>query len=97
MRHREYLKKSLTLATQAQDNYLRAVVLALVAAHYFHTAGDHAFKVLQTCEQLAAGLGAPPAKGQGEGSTSIGHARLGLWVGHKFLGKPGISTVNVLS
>ena len=37
---------------------MRALVLALVSAHYLHTAGDHARAMLQTCEQLAAGLGA---------------------------------------
>lgn len=85
---REHLKHSLALVTKAQDNHLRAVVLALVAAHYFHTAGDHAFKMLQTCEQLAAGLGASPTKNPATDTPiAVGNARLGLWVGRKFLGK----------
>lgn len=81
---RQHLKDALELASKAQDNYLRAVVLALVAAHYLHTASEHAFSMLQTCEQLAAGLGAPAAKGNS--SEPTGHLRLGLWVGQKYLG-----------
>lgn len=67
---------------------MRAAVLALIAAHYFHTAGDHALSMLQTCEQLAAGLGAPAAKSSAPGpSAPTGNVRLGLWVGQKFLGE----------
>lgn len=88
---RQRLKHALELATRAQDNYLRAAVLALISAHYFHTAGDHALSMLQACEQIAAGLGAP-AKKHVEGSSSaaqvaVGNARLGLWVGQKYLGE----------
>lgn len=85
---REHLKHSLELATKAQDNHLRAGVLALVAAHYFHTAGDHAYKMLLTCEQLAVGLGAPAAKNSigATGAATTGNVRLGLWVGQKLLG-----------
>lgn len=83
---REHLRHSLELATKAQDNHLRAVVLALVAAHYFHTAGDHAFQMLQACEQLAAGLGAPPTKNSSNDAVT-GNAQLGLWVGQKFIGR----------
>lgn len=69
-------------------------MLALISAHYFHTAGDHALSMLQACEQIAAGLGAPPKK-PAEGSSSspakatgaVGNARLGLWVGQKYLGE----------
>lgn len=49
--------------------------------------------MLQTCEQLAAGLGAPPTKGasatQNAKSTPVvvGNAPLGLWVGERFLGE----------
>lgn len=82
------MKRSLEQATKAQDNYLRAGVLALVAAHYFHTAGDHAYKMLLTCEQLASGLGAPATKSKAGGSAAtVGNARLGLWVGQKLLGE----------
>lgn len=63
---------------------MRAVVLALIAAHYLHTAGDHALSMLQTCEQLATGLGAPAVKGTMPGPT--GNLRLCLWVGQKYLG-----------
>ncbi|KAI0674000.1 hypothetical protein C8Q78DRAFT_1076945 [Trametes maxima] len=91
LKAKQHLKHALELATKAQDNHLRALVLALIAAHYLHTAGDHARTMLQTCEQLAAGLGAPPSKGQttSQGAKSVpvavGNALLGLWVGERFL------------
>ncbi|RDX44285.1 hypothetical protein OH76DRAFT_1359850 [Lentinus brumalis] len=93
LKAKQHLKHALELATKAQDNHLRALVLALIAAHYLHTAGDHARSMLQTCEQLAAGLGAPPTKGattpgeNGKAATPIvvGNAPLGLWVGERFL------------
>ena len=91
--HRQHLKRALELATKAQDNHLRALVLALVSAHYLHTAGDHARGMLQTCEQLAAGLGAPlkpvgaPSAPAVDGAKdAVGNAPLGLWVGERFLG-----------
>ncbi|KAI0348201.1 hypothetical protein BDW22DRAFT_1424406 [Trametopsis cervina] len=84
LRSKEHLKLALELASKAQDNHLRAVVIAIVAAHYFHTAGDHAFKMLMTCEQLAAGLGASNKNLDGA-VNSVGNAQLGLWVGQKFL------------
>ncbi|EIM87097.1 uncharacterized protein STEHIDRAFT_167950 [Stereum hirsutum FP-91666 SS1] len=64
-----HLKAALSLATKAQDNHLRALILALVSAHYLHTASEHAQVMLRTCEQLAAGLGAvakATAKGAGK-------------------------------
>ncbi|KAI0776328.1 hypothetical protein BD413DRAFT_470228 [Trametes elegans] len=91
LKAKQHLKLALELATKAQDNHLRALVLALVAAHYLHTAGDHARTMLQTCEQLAAGLGAPAVKGTGaasqvsRGTVAVGNAPLGLWVGERFL------------
>ena len=92
---RQHLKRALELATTAQDNHLRALVLALIAAHYLHTAGDHARTMLQTCEQLAAGLGAPSTKdatttganGKSTQPIVVGNAPLGLWVGERFLGE----------
>ncbi|KAL1950914.1 hypothetical protein VTO73DRAFT_63 [Trametes versicolor] len=91
LKAKQHLKQALELATKAQDNHLRALVLALIAAHYLHTAGDHARTMLQTCEQLAAGLGAPPTKGTGATQNAkstpvvVGNAPLGLWVGERFL------------
>ncbi|OJT13950.1 hypothetical protein TRAPUB_9489 [Trametes pubescens] len=96
LKAKQHLKQALELATKAQDNHLRALVLALIAAHYLHTAGDHARTMLQTCEQLAAGLGAPPTKGAGatQGTKStpvvVGNAPLGLWVGERFLGESAV-------
>lgn len=87
--NRQRLKNALELASRAQDNHLRAIVLALISAHYFHTAGDHALSMLQACEQLAAGLGASvkkPVDGSPANTTAVGNARLGLWVGQKYLG-----------
>lgn len=86
---RQHLKSALNLATQSQDNHLRALVLALISAQYFYTAGDHAQQMLQTCEQLAAGLGAPPSKTPGssaENAVVFGNVPMGLWVGERFLG-----------
>ncbi|KAI0352218.1 hypothetical protein OH77DRAFT_1485975 [Trametes cingulata] len=89
LKAKQHLKHALELASKAQDNHLRALVLALIAAHYLHTAGDHARTMLQTCEQLAAGLGAPPTKGASQGAKGtpvvVGNAPLGLWVGERFL------------
>lgn len=83
------MKAALSLATKAKDNHLRALILALIASHYFHTAGDHALEMLQTCEQLAAGLGAPTDKSKHDSkdvAVPVGNAPLGLWVGERFLG-----------
>ncbi|KZT02078.1 uncharacterized protein LAESUDRAFT_662657 [Laetiporus sulphureus 93-53] len=94
LKAKQHLKQALAIATRAQDNHLRALILALIASHYFHTAGDHAREMLQTCEQLAAGLGAPATKGapsnNGKGPkqeqpVAIGNAPLGLWIGERFL------------
>ncbi|KAJ8495087.1 hypothetical protein ONZ51_g1909 [Trametes cubensis] len=93
LKAKQHLKHALELATKAQDNHLRALVLALIAAHYLHTAGEHARTMLITCEQLAAGLGAPCNKGttsSGPPGTQsanvmVGNAPLGLWVGERFM------------
>ena len=79
------MKQALDLASAAQDNHLRAVVLALLASQYFHTAGDHAMSILKTSEQLAAGLGAPPIKGAND--MCAGNAPLRLWIGERMLGE----------
>ncbi|OCH87544.1 hypothetical protein OBBRIDRAFT_796085 [Obba rivulosa] len=90
LKAKQHLKCALTLASNAQDNHMRALILALIASHYFHTAGDHAHDMLRTCEQLVAGLGASlkPAAGGGPGGQSlpvVGNAPLGLWIGERFL------------
>ncbi|KAH9942974.1 hypothetical protein B0H21DRAFT_749241 [Amylocystis lapponica] len=92
LKAKQHLKLALSIATKAQDNHLRALVLALISSHYFHTASDHALEMLQTCEQLAAGLGAPPTKtvSNSQGDTTqmsvvVGNAPLGLWVGERFM------------
>ncbi|KIJ38993.1 hypothetical protein M422DRAFT_258145 [Sphaerobolus stellatus SS14] len=90
------LKTSLSITTGALDNHLRALVLALVSAHYIHTATDYAEVMLGTARQLAAGLGAPATKPSPKDRVTqaqdgakeprkVGNARLGLWVGERFL------------
>lgn len=56
--YRNYLRNALSLCTSAQDNHLRALVLALVAARYMYTAREHAEGMLRVCETLGAGVGA---------------------------------------
>ncbi|KAJ7476881.1 hypothetical protein B0H11DRAFT_1303136 [Mycena galericulata] len=84
LKAKQHLKNALTYATECQDNHLRALILALIAAHYLHTAGEQAQKMLATCEQLAAGLGAPGKKGKDRVDT-VGNAPLRLWAGERFL------------
>ncbi|KAF8956452.1 hypothetical protein BDZ97DRAFT_1958266 [Flammula alnicola] len=87
------------LSTSAQDNHLRALVLALVAAQYLHTSTEHAESMLSTAEQLAAGLGAEPKTAKnaelkkgiakasiaGSGGDGVGNAHLRLWIGERSL------------
>ncbi|KAG6816701.1 hypothetical protein H0H87_003676 [Tephrocybe sp. NHM501043] len=86
---KQHLHRALSLATRAQDNHLRALVLALSASHYLHTARDHALTMLGTCQQLAAGLGALPKGVKGEKAKQEqapwngGNAPLSLWVGER--------------
>ncbi|KAF8079396.1 hypothetical protein FPV67DRAFT_1664028 [Lyophyllum atratum] len=91
---KQHLRRALDLATRAQDNHLRALVLALISAHYLHTAREHAMTMLGTCGQLAAGLGAvkkaePLGKdgggkaGNGKTEVGVGNAPLRLWVGER--------------
>ncbi|KAF7333041.1 hypothetical protein MVEN_02410600 [Mycena venus] len=84
LKAKQHFRNALTYATDCQDNHLRALILALIAAHYLHTAGDQAQKMLATCEQLAAGLGAPGKKGK-ERVDAVGNAPLRLWAGERFL------------
>ena len=76
---------------------MRLLILCLTAGHYVHTYSEYALKILGTCRQLAAGLGAAPQKppagdtqiSQSQGRTQdkleLGHVRAGLWVGERFL------------
>jgi hypothetical protein len=87
------LKSALDRTGTAQDNYTRALVLALVVAHYLHTAAPQASGILTTCRQLASGLGAPaPPLTDNEKKAGVlpapsGNLGLGLWVGERVLGK----------
>ncbi|KAG6904404.1 hypothetical protein DXG01_010315, partial [Tephrocybe rancida] len=84
---KQHLHTALSLCTKAGDNHLRALILALSAAHYLHTARDHARTMLGVCGGLAAGLGAlpkPDGGGKGErGGWNGGNAPLALWVGER--------------
>ncbi|KAG9121950.1 hypothetical protein FRC07_001866 [Ceratobasidium sp. 392] len=83
VRAKEQLKLALDGATRAQDNYTRALAVAMSASHYMHTAENHAGTMLGTVKQLAAGMGAVE-KGETSkkgGNGSVGNAPLGLWVG----------------
>ncbi|KAK7053719.1 hypothetical protein R3P38DRAFT_2761465 [Favolaschia claudopus] len=84
LKAKQHFKNALGYATECQDNHLRALILALIASHYLHTAGEQAQKMLATCEQLAAGLGAPGKKGK-ERADAVGNAPLRLWIGERFL------------
>lgn len=90
------MKTALNLASKAQDNHLRALILALISSLYIRTASDHARTMLETCGQLAAGLGAPAQKQQNDADAATsssnepprpsGNLPLCLWVGERFLG-----------
>ncbi|CUA75580.1 hypothetical protein RSOLAG22IIIB_11850 [Rhizoctonia solani] len=96
VRAKQELKTALDLSSKAQDNYLRALSVAMSAAKYMHTAESHAGVMLSTVKGLAAGMGAvenkksvteSPSKDAPDGNklkdkkSSPGNAVLGLWVG----------------
>ncbi|KAG8904545.1 hypothetical protein FRB99_001585 [Tulasnella sp. 403] len=81
---KKLLKHALEGVGQSLDTHLRALVLALMANMYILTASDHAQKMLKTCQQMAAGLGAPMNKLEEVRDVAIGNLPLGLWVGEKF-------------
>ena len=83
---RQNLKDGLGKASRSQDSHLRALIMALVSSHYFHTAYEQAEQVLSTCEQLAAGLGAPTDKTNDNGVPTFGNIQLGIWVSERTLG-----------
>ncbi|KAF9651557.1 hypothetical protein BDM02DRAFT_3090718 [Thelephora ganbajun] len=85
LRAKQYLKDGLSKASRSQDNHLRALIMALVSSHYFHTAYDQAEQVLSTCEQLAAGLGAPSDKVNSNEVPTLGNIQLGIWVSERTL------------
>ena len=76
---------------------MRLLILCLTAGHYVHTYSEYALKILGTCRQLAAGLGAAPQKtpagetqtsqsqGRAQDKLELGHVQAGLWVGERFL------------
>ncbi|KAJ3761926.1 hypothetical protein EV360DRAFT_36798 [Lentinula raphanica] len=90
LKSKQHLKSALSFASSAGDNYLRALILALIASHYFHTATDDALGMLGMCENLAAGLGAtakPPSgvNGNDKAGDAVGNAPLRTWVGERSL------------
>ena len=94
------------LATDAQDNHLRALILALLSSYFVHTAPDHAIKMLEAAEVLGSGMGAKPKADKKDNaspaktddaraSDAIGNGPLRIWVGEKFLGKSSDSTPRI--
>ena len=95
---RTHLRRALNLSTTSQDNHLRALVLSLIASHYLHTSNQHAKKMLETAENLAAGLGTQPRSSKAHApptqptattvavADTVGNAHLRLWIGERFLG-----------
>ncbi|CEL62881.1 hypothetical protein RSOLAG1IB_10549 [Rhizoctonia solani AG-1 IB] len=97
VRAKQELKIALDLSSKAQDNYLRALGVAMSAAKYMHTAESHAGVMLGTVKALAAGMGAlenkkgadesPSKDARDDGKSrdavkkNFGNAVLGLWVG----------------
>ncbi|CAA7268917.1 unnamed protein product [Cyclocybe aegerita] len=55
-----HLRAALQLTSAAGDNHMRALILSLIAEQYLHTSTEHAETILNTAEQIAAGLGAQP-------------------------------------
>lgn len=102
--YRTHLRTALNLSTASQDNHLRALVLALIAAQYVYTSAEHAEAMLSTAEQLASGLGArlkaspvspqSPKKVAAGSTAEIGNAPLRLWIGERSLGSSNISYHN---
>jgi hypothetical protein len=102
VRAKQELKVALDLSSKAQDNYLRALGVAMSAAKYMHTAESHAGVMLGTVKALAAGMGAlenkkgadesPSKDARDDGKSrdavkkNFGNAVLGLWVGLRLYG-----------
>jgi hypothetical protein len=80
---RQHLKTALSLASNAQDNHLRCLVMVLITSHYLHTEEELAIDMLSTCEQLAVGMGTSENKGE----KAVGNAAMRLWVGQRLLGE----------
>ncbi|CAE6471106.1 unnamed protein product [Rhizoctonia solani] len=76
VRAKQELKIALDLSSKAQDNYLRALGVAMSAAKYMHTAESHAGVMLGTVKALAAGMGAIENK-KGAGESPSKEARDG--------------------
>ncbi|EIW87452.1 hypothetical protein CONPUDRAFT_161980 [Coniophora puteana RWD-64-598 SS2] len=86
LKSKTHLKNALALTKKSTDNHLRALVLALISAHYMHTAPDHAQDSLLSAEQLAAGLGAAPSRdASANGQDAVGNAPLRYWIGERLL------------
>ena len=89
---RYHLKEALELLKHAQDNHLRALILALLSTLYLRTAEQYARSMLNTCAVLALPLGGAKSFKQlltsSSGDREVGNAPLGLWVGERLLGEP---------
>jgi hypothetical protein len=105
---RQNLKSGLDLSCKSRDNSLRLMVLIITAGQYLHTYSEYALTILDTCRQLASGMGAVPAaaptaeNSQDPNSSKepteyhVGHARAGLWIGDRLSGKLLVTRRNLV-
>lgn len=91
---RTALKSAMAITSDATDNHLRALILALTSSHFMHTATDYAMKMLGACQNLACGLGAGAVKGakNTQGADLVGNIPLRIWTAERFLGKLGVAS-----
>ncbi|KAJ8085250.1 hypothetical protein PM082_004044 [Marasmius tenuissimus] len=64
LKAKQDLRTGLNFASSAGDNHIRALILALIASHFFHTSADDSLEMLTMCGNLAAGFGAVPGGGK---------------------------------
>ncbi|KAK1228586.1 hypothetical protein PQX77_008364 [Marasmius sp. AFHP31] len=99
LKAKQDLRTGLNFASSAGDNHIRALILALIASHFFHTSADDSLEMLTMCGNLAAGFGAVPGGGKVSSRRSsmtnsseekkpvdgLGNVSLRMWVGERSL------------
>ncbi|KAI0033851.1 hypothetical protein K488DRAFT_46896 [Vararia minispora EC-137] len=81
LKSKQHLRRALDLATSAQDNHSRGLVLALLANNYLLTDPTHAYELLSIADHIGAGLGASINKDAPRDRP--GNAPLRLWIGKR--------------